>query len=94
MERVKYSLVYHRAVKKDVSCIPKRDREEIQKLIEEKLRYTPLLVGEALRGNLSHYRKLRIASYRVVYHVNEGEVFIIAILHRREVYQRMRKRIK
>ena len=52
----------------------------------------PELYSEPLRQTLKTYRKLRVGDYRVVLKVEDRVVTILAICHRRHVYQRAQKR--
>ena len=50
--------------------------------------------GKALKGDLTGLRSSRESSYRVVYQIREREfvVLVIAIGHRREIYERAVRR--
>ena len=60
----------------------------IQKAIEERLMVDPIGFGKPLRYSLKGHRRLRVSDYRVVYRVcpKDNTVLIIAIKHRKEVY--------
>ena len=89
-----YEIIYHEAVVRDLKKITKADREKIRKSIEKKLMINPLLFGEPLRSNLVGYRKLRVGEYRIVYHVmNDNTLIVIIIVHRRNVYDFVKKRL-
>ena len=49
----------------------------------------PLKFGAPLRRSLAGFFKLRIGNYRIIYHVKKSEVIVlvIAIGHRRQVYE-------
>ena len=49
--------------------------------------------GEPLRKTLKGYWKLRVGDYRVVYKVEGKEVWIFAIISRKDVYKKIIKRI-
>lgn len=52
-----------------------------------RLRGTPEKHGQPLRGTLRGYWKLRVGDYRVVFKIVADEVWVLAILHRRQVYE-------
>ncbi|SDP45190.1 mRNA-degrading endonuclease RelE, toxin component of the RelBE toxin-antitoxin system [Pedococcus dokdonensis] len=49
----------------------------------------PQRVGKPLRGDLSGIRSARRGTYRVLYRLNDGagEVVVLRVEHRREVYR-------
>ena len=89
-----YSLVYHPDVRsKDVPAINQNLRDRISRAIETRLTTEPQRHGEPLRHTLMGYWKLRVGDYRVVFKVVKGEVWIFGIAHRREVYERVARRL-
>ena len=89
-----YTLVYHPEVKtKDVSALNRDVGKRIQRAIESRLAAEPQRYGEPLRRTLKGYWKLRVGDYRVVFRIVKNEVWIFAIMHRRDVYQRIEKRL-
>ena len=90
-----YELRYHPQVKR--SDLPKLDRDarvRIRAAIEARLIQKPEYYSEPLRKTLKPYRKLRVGEYRVILRVDETTVFILAVLHRKEAYQRARRRTR
>ena len=88
-----YELRYHPQVKR--SDLPKLDRvakKRIRAAIEARLTQRPEYYSEPLRRTLKPYRKLRVGEYRVILRIDETTVFILAVLHRKEAYQRARRR--
>lgn len=88
-----YEFRYHPQVKR--SDLPKLDRtvrERIRAAIETSLTQRPEYYSEPLRKTLKPYRKLRVGDYRVILHIDKNTVFILAVLHRKEAYQRARRR--
>lgn len=61
-------------------------------MIEARLSTSPERFGAPLSGSLRGYWKLRVGDYRVVFKVGEGEVWILAVLHRKDVYDRASRR--
>lgn len=89
-----YTLVYHpEFLRRDVSAINRNLRERIRHAIETRLRTEPERYGEPLRHTLKGYWKLRVGDYRVVFKVVKNEVWIYGILHRRDVYDRITRRL-
>ncbi len=82
-----FELRYHPDVR-DVD-IPQPNetlKKRIKKAIEERLSISPHQYGESLRKTLKGYWKLRVHDYRVVYKVEKNEVWILAIINRKDVY--------
>jgi mRNA interferase RelE/StbE len=89
-----YTLVYHPEVKvKDVPALNRDAAARIQRAIENRLAIEPQRYGEPLRRTLKGYWKLRVGDYRVVFTIVKSEVWIFAIMHRRDVYQRIETRL-
>lgn len=89
-----YFLVYHPEVKtKDVATLNRDVGKRIQRAIETRLAAEPQRYGEPLRRTLKGYWKLRVGDYRVVFRIVKNEVWIFGIMHRRDVYQRIEKRL-
>ena len=89
-----YRLVYHPAVPEDdLPEIPANMRARIARAVETRLTENPEQYGSPLRGTLKGYWKLRVGDYRVVYRVAEDEVRILAIRHRKKVYEYAPSRI-
>lgn len=88
-----FKLKYHpdiRAV--DIPLIDLRTKKRIKKAIETRLMTAPHQYGEPLRKTLKGYWKLRVGDYRVVFKIVEREVWILGIIHRKNVYERVKKR--
>ncbi len=89
-----FRLTYHPAVAgEDLPSIPGNLRRRIADAIETRLTETPQQFGVPLRKTLKSYWKLRVGDYRVVFKVLSAEVRILAIRHRKHVYQDVGKRI-
>lgn len=89
-----YALRYHpRVADRDVRKIPAATRPRIARAIETRLSTTPEQYGVPLAGTLRGYWKLRVGDYRVVFRVTADAVWILAILHRREVYEAAERRL-
>jgi mRNA interferase RelE/StbE len=89
-----YILVYHPEVKtRDILTLNRDVGKRIQRAIETRLATEPQRYGEPLRRTLKGYWKLRVGDYRVVFRIVKNEVWIFGIMHRRDVYQRIEKRL-
>ena len=89
-----FRLTYHPAVaSEDLPSIPSNIRRRIADAIETRLIETPQQFGAPLRKTLKGYWKLRVGDYRVVFKVMATEVRILAIRHRKQVYQDVVRRI-
>ena len=90
-----YELKYHPDVKKsDLPKIDAKNRGMIKRAIEDRLADQPEAYGKPLQRTLKGYWKLRIGDYRVVFKVSDNSIFIFGIIHRKEVYRLIRKRMK
>ena len=81
-----YQIIYSPDVLADIAKIPRNIKNRIKKAIEQRLAVDPLRFGEALRRSLQGYRKLRVGDYRVIYKIQQTNVIIFKIGHRKEVY--------
>jgi mRNA interferase RelE/StbE len=89
-----YSLLYHpQVVSQDIPAIPRNLRRRLARAIEERLGAAPDRYGEPLRGPFARYWKLRVGDYRVVYKIVRHEVWVLAILHRKSVYELAQPRL-
>jgi mRNA interferase RelE/StbE len=83
-----YTLLYHPLVSTDdIPSMPRNLQRRLAKAIESRLTTAPERYGEPLRASSKGYWKLRVGDYRVVYKIVRQEVWILAILHRKKVYE-------
>jgi mRNA interferase RelE/StbE len=61
--------------------------------IETRLMTAPHQYGEPLRKTLKGYWKLRVGDYRIVFKIVDHEIYILVIIHRKKVYEKIGKRI-
>jgi mRNA interferase RelE/StbE len=87
-----FLLKYHKAVKNDIKKIDKPSRTRIKKVIKSRLLRAPLKCGEPLKGPLKRFIKLRIGEYRVIYKVSGSKITILAIGHRKNIYDMIDRR--
>ncbi len=89
-----FKLIYHADVKKvDLPKIDMKNRSMIKKAIEERLATHPEVFGKPLQRTLKGYWKLRVGEYRVVFKILENDILVLGIIHRKDVYQLVKKRI-
>ncbi len=89
-----FELKYHPDVRAiDIPLINSKLRKRIKKAIETRLTTAPHQYGEPLRKTLKGYWKLRVGDYRVVFKIVESEVWVLGIIHRKNVYGKIKKRI-
>jgi len=89
-----FELRYHPDVKSiDIPLLDVKLRSRIKKAIEIRLMTAPHLYGEPLRKTFRGYWKLRVGDYRVVFKIVAEEVWILGIIHRKKVYEAIKKRL-
>jgi mRNA interferase RelE/StbE len=89
-----FELRYHPDVRDvDIPKLNETLKKRIKRAIEERLSISPHQYGEPLRKTLKGYWKIRVGDYRVVYKVEGNEVWIFAIINRKDVYTKAIKRI-
>ena len=90
-----YQLRYHPEVRaKDIPKLNKNIQARIRRAVEQRLLTQPEQYSEPLRKTLKNYRKLRVGDYRVVLQIEGEMITILAICHRKDVYQRVEKRAR
>jgi mRNA interferase RelE/StbE len=81
-----FELRYHPDVRDiDLLHLNETLKKRIKKSIEERLSRSPHQYGKPLRKTLKGSWKLRVVDYRVVYKVEGDEVWIFAIINRKDV---------
>ena len=89
-----FELKYHPDVRAiDIPLINSKLRKRIKKAVETRLATAPHQYGEPLRKTLKGYWKLRVGDYRVVFKIVESEVWVLGIIHRKDVYGKIKKRV-
>ena len=85
-----YRIRYHPDVKaKDISKLNRTIQKRIKTAIEQRLLASLEKYSEPLRRTLKGYRKLRVGDYRIVLKIEGTGILILAICHRKDVYERM-----
>ena len=91
---VSYKLLYHPHVKeKDLHRLNKTMKKRIRAAIENRLMVDPVKYGEPLKRTLKGYRKLRVGDFRIVYKIEQDNILIFGICHRKDIYQKAESRI-
>ncbi len=93
MEKASWEIRYLRAAENDISKLSRAERERILKTIKSKLGVSPELFGLPLKGALKHFWRLRAGDYRVIYELVKTTVLVIAVLHRKDIYREIQKRL-
>jgi len=90
---VPFVLRYHPDVREvDIPALNANVRARIKRAIETRLAAAPHQYGEPLRKTLKGYWKLRVGDYRVVFKIAGNEVWILGVMDRKEVYEKISKR--
>lgn len=89
-----YTLRYHpRVADEDLKRIAPQTRTRLARAIETRLTVAPERYGSPLAGTLRGYWKLRVGDHRVVFKLDRADIWILAIVHRRDVYERAARRL-
>jgi len=89
-----FNLRYHPDVKDiDIPQLNELLKKRIKNAIETRLTTAPYQYGEPLRKTLKGFWKLRIGDYRVVFKIVEKDIWILGIIHRKNVYEKVLKRV-
>jgi mRNA interferase RelE/StbE len=92
---VPYTLLYHPDIKRrDLPRVPLNVQSRIADALAVRLQGTPEKYGQPLRGTLRGYWKLRVGDYRVVFKIVGDEAWVLAILHKGQVYEDVLRRIE
>ena len=90
---MRYKLIYHPDVKKtDLPKIDNQNKTMIKRAIEERLATQPEAYGKPLQRTLKGYWKLRVGDFRVVFKIIGDEILILAVMHRKNIYSKVKKR--
>jgi mRNA interferase RelE/StbE len=89
-----FAIRYHPDVKNvDLPLIDAQIQKRIKRAIETRLMSVPQQYGKPLRKTLKGYWKLRVGDYRIVFKIVGHEIYILGIIHRKKVYEKIGKRI-
>jgi len=82
-----YRISYKKSVQKDLAALSNAEARQVLDKIEKELTSRPHKCAP-LKGWFAGLRKLRLGDYRVVFVLQEEEVLVLRIGHRRDVYDR------
>ncbi len=87
---LKYSIVYHKRVRRALRKLPEKDALIIIKKIGDVLRENPY-AGKALKGKYRGLYSLRIGNFRVIYQIDgdESKVLVLKVGEREGVYDNL-----
>lgn len=89
-----FEIRYHPDVRDvDLPLIDAKIQRRIKSAIETRLMTAPHRYGEPLRKTLKGYWKLRVGDYRIVFKIMDRVIYILDIIHREKVYEKIGKRV-
>ena len=85
---MKYDLVYTRRSIKDIQVLEEKTKKRIGKAL---LRYSedPLRYAEKLTDPRLGTYSFRIGDYRVIFDLEETDIVVLRVGHRKEIYQKI-----
>ncbi len=87
-----YRLLYLPGAEKDIQALPASVIERVRCGLE-RLAENPRL-GKPLHGELVPFWSYRVGDYRAVYEIRNEELIVLVVMlgHRREIYERARRK--
>lgn len=87
-----YQLLYLPGARKDLLALPQQVSRRARRALENLAREPRL--GKPLQGELAPLWSYRVGDYRIVYEIRDREMVVLLLLigHRREIYERARRR--
>lgn len=82
-----YNIVYKKSVQRDLKRLPKAEAQRVLNQLEEELSRNADTYP-VLKGQFAGLRKYRIGDYRVIYAILEGNVLVLRIGHRKDIYRK------
>jgi mRNA interferase RelE/StbE len=82
-----YKITYKNSVSRDLKKLGEKEAEQILDQIGQSLYRHPESFPE-LKGKFAGLRKTHLGDYRVIFAILEGEVLVLRIGHRKEVYRK------
>ena len=82
-----YNIVYKKSVQRDLKRLPKAEAQRVLNQLEEELSRNADTYP-VLKGQFVGLRKYRIGDYRVIYAILEGNVLVLRIGHRKDIYRK------
>jgi mRNA interferase RelE/StbE len=87
-----FRLLYLPAAEKDILALPRSVIERVRRGLE-RLAENPRL-GKPLHGELAPFWSYRVGDYGVVYEIRDEKLIVLVVVlgHRREIYERARRK--
>ena len=82
-----FNINYKKSVTRDLSHLDKKEARRIIEKLEKELSARAESYP-VLKGEFSGLRKMRVGDYRIVFTVDDENVFVLRIGHRKEVYKK------
>jgi mRNA interferase RelE/StbE len=82
-----YNIVYKKSIERDLKKLPKAEAKRVLNQLEEELPKNADAYP-ALKGQFAGLRKYRVGDYGVIYAILGGDVLILRIAHRKDVYKK------
>ena len=92
MNEAQWDVYYNEAVtQKDIPALDSAVKARILKAIKNKLARDPFHFGKPLRYSEYNLRTSRVGDYRILYRIDKDRqsLLIVAIGHRRDIYERV-----
>ncbi|MBI4700287.1 MAG: type II toxin-antitoxin system RelE/ParE family toxin [Deltaproteobacteria bacterium] len=90
----RYRVLLHADFADDLGQLPRNVARRILDAVEDRLGQAPDQYGERLRKSLHGFWKLRVSDYRVVFEILGTEVRVYGAMHRRQVYEKILRRLE
>jgi len=88
-----FRILYHPQIQEDLNPINRNIQARLESAILHRLAKAPQAYGKPLSATLSGFWKMRVGDYRVVFKIVKREIWILAIIHRKDVYSQVVKRL-
>ncbi len=88
-----YAILLAPLVVEDLRALDTRDVRRVLDAIAERLTRQPEFYGKPLGGKLAGLRRVRVGDIRVVYRVRPGQVDVLIVQLRKDVYGSLDKRL-
>lgn len=88
-----FEIISHPKVVSDLKHLSKREKETFFRIIDNKLSIDPVSCSKPLKNSLKNHRSVRFGKYRIVFRVIKKQVYVLAVGHRNDIYDGVRKRV-
>jgi mRNA interferase RelE/StbE len=82
-----YKLIYTRRANRDIKRLDELIKLRIKKQLEF-LSKSPLTYAEKLTNSAIGDYRFRVGDYRIIFDIDENNIIILRVGHRREIYRR------